>query len=269
MVTRIVTIIVVLALLGSGAVFVARTLGAASAQVGNQYKVGTVETGTVKKTVTATGVLTAWTTIDIKSRAGGKILKLAVEEGKRVKAGDPIAAIDPSDTRLTYNQAEADIQANRSRVQETKETLELQRTQTTVAIKTATANLASSRAMLASSQARLGSAQSSAAAQTPLTEASIDSAKANLNAEETRLNQMRVATQPQQEAAARSALDQARANLINAEANLNRQRNLLAKGFVAPSVVDQALSTYGVYKATEAATKGRHTEAGASRRYQG
>ena len=160
MVTRILTTIVVIAVLVGGGVFVFKTLGAASTPVGNQYRLGAVETGTVKKTVTATGTLQAWTTIDIKSRAGGRILKLYMEEGKAVKKGDLIAEIDPSDTRLTYKQAEADILSNKSRVQETRETMELQKTQTAVAISTAQANLASARAALASAQARLDSAKS-------------------------------------------------------------------------------------------------------------
>ena len=250
MVMRIVTIVAVLGLLGAGAMFVVRTLGAAATPAGNQYRIGVVQTGTVKKTVTATGALQAWTTIDIKSRAGGRIMKLSVEEGKIVKKGDPIAEIDPSDTRLTYRQAEADILSNRSRVDETVETLELQKTQTEVAIKTAAANLDAAKASLASARARLESAKSTAGAQNPLTEANIESAQANLNAEETRLSQLRVATQPQQEAAARSTLAQAKANLVNAEANLKRQQNLLGLGFVAPSIVDQARASYGVYKAT-------------------
>src|SRR5205085_2931523 len=171
MVTRILTAIVVLAALVGGGIFVFKTLGAASTPVGNQYRIGAIETGTVKKTVTATGALQAWTTIDIKSRAGGKILKLYVEEGKLVKKGDLIAEIDPSDTRLTYRQAEADIASNKSRVQETRETLELQKTQTAVAIAAAQANLASARAALASAQARLDAAKSTSGAQNPLTEA--------------------------------------------------------------------------------------------------
>jgi len=249
MVMRVLTVCVVLGVIIGGGVFVAKTLGAAATPVGNQYRIGVVETGTVKKTVTATGTLTAWTTIDIKSRAGGKILKLSVDEGKIVKAGDPIATIDPSDTRLTYNQAQADIAANVSRVKETQETLDLQKTQTDVAIQTADAALTASRASLASARAKLDSAKSTSGAQSALTEANIESAKANLNAEETKLDQLRAATQPQQEATARSTLDEAKANLINAEANLSRQRNLLAKGFVAQSIVDQALASYGVYKA--------------------
>ena len=255
MVMRILTTIVVVAVLVSGGVFVFKTLGAASTPAGNQYRIAAIETGTVKKTVTATGTLQSWTTIDIKSRAGGRILKLYVEEGKLVKKGDLIAEIDPSDTRLTYKQAEADILSNKSRVQETKETMELQKTQTAVAIATAQANLASARASLASAQARFEAAKSTSGAQNPLTEANIESAQANLHAEETKLDQLRVAIQPQQQAAARAALDQAKANLVNAEANLNRQRNLLAKGFVAPSIVDQALATYGVYKATVESTQ--------------
>jgi HlyD family secretion protein len=246
---RIFTIVAVLGAVIAGSVFVAKTLGAAATPIGNQYRIGVIETGTVKKTVTATGTLQAWTTIDIKSRAGGKILKLAVDEGKIVKKGDPIALIDPSDTRLTYNQANADILANKSRVEETQHTLGLQKTQTEVAIKAAEANVLSSRAALASAEARLESAKSTSAAQVPLTEANIDSAKANLHAEEVKLDQLRSATQPQQEAAARAALDEAKANLVNAEANLKRQKNLLNLGFVAPSIVDQAQASYGVDKA--------------------
>lgn len=249
---RILTIVVVLAALIGGGVFVAKTLGAAATPAATKYRIASVETGTVKKTVTATGSLMAWTTIDIKSRAGGRILKLAVEEGRVVKKGDLIANIDPSDTRLTVNQAQADIDANKSRVAETRQTMALQKTQTEVAIRTAEANLASAKASLLSAEARLASARSTAGAQSSLTEASVESAKANLHAEETKLNQLRVATQPQQEAQARANLDEAKANLINAEANLQRQMKLVDRGFVAMSAVDQAKATYGVYKANVA-----------------
>ncbi len=252
---RILTILAVLIVVGAGGTFVYKSLSNASQPLPIQYKIATVATGTVKKTVTATGTLTAWTTVDIKSRAGGKILSLPVTEGQKVKKGDVVAEIDPSDTRLTYNQAQADIDSNKAKVSETRATLSLQETQTQVAIRTAKASLNSSAAAVASARARLAAAKATYNAQTPLTEANIMNAKAALDAAEQRLGQLKDATNIQAYATADANLNQAKANMVNSKAQLERQRALLDKGFVAQSAVDTALASYEVSKATVDNTK--------------
>lgn len=217
---------------------------------GNQYRVTVVKSDLVKKTVSATGILTPWKTVDIKSRAGGRLISLPVEEGKVVQKGDVIADIDPSDTLLTYNSARADIDSNQARIAETSKTLQLQKAESNITIATAAAGKTAAQATADAARARWQSAQSEADAQGILTEASIANAQANLAAEQQKLSQLSSASQPQSRSLAKSAVDQAAANLKNADAQLVRQKALLDKGFVAASQVDQYQASRDVAAAT-------------------
>ena len=263
---RIISILVILAILITGGVLVSKGLRANGDKAQTQYRVALVKSDTVKKTVTATGVLKPWTFVDIKSKAGGRIDTfgpdiqspdfktkpgLKVDEGSMVKAGQVIAEIDPSDTMLTFNTAKADIESNTAKVHESDISLKWQKAQTEVAIHSAQASVASAKASSASTRARMESAIQQAANQEALTDASIDSAKDTLDAEKARLAQMTSATHPQELALAKAQLNQARANLKNAELQLNRQKALLDKGFTSQSTVEQAQANYDVAFATQ------------------
>ena len=61
-------IVATLAILIAGGTFIARAFKASKdAQPQIQYRVAAISEETVKKTVTATGVLKAWRTVDIKT----------------------------------------------------------------------------------------------------------------------------------------------------------------------------------------------------------
>jgi HlyD family secretion protein len=267
MIKRAIITLIVLVVLVGGGLLVAKSLRANEDRGKNQYRIAKIEKGLVKKTVTATGVLKPWTVIDIRSRAGGRVITYGpdrekgngakVEEGTIVRKGDILLEIDPSDTLLTYNSARADIDSNRARVEQTTKELKLQEEQTTVAIQTAEANLQAAQAAVASAKARLDSAQAQASAQKDLTEATIANARATLEAETERLNQMKNATLQQNRTNASAQLRQTEANMKNAELQLNRQKALLEKGFVALSAVDQAQATYDVAVANYMTAKQR------------
>ena len=181
--------LVVLAIAGASYWGYAKVKSANKQEV-NQYRIAEVKKDLVKKTVSATGVLKAWTTVDIKSRAGGRIDKLAVEEGTVVKKGDLIALIDPSDTLLTYNQAKADIAANRAKVDETGKSVMMQKQQTKVSIQSAQVGIQSAQASAAASKARYDSAKAQAESAKELSDAAISNATSTLAAEQARLDQL-------------------------------------------------------------------------------
>lgn len=257
MVKRVFFTLASLAILFIGGFYVVKGLRANASTDQKQYRIAAIERGTVKKTVTATGILKAWTTVDIKSRAGGRVERLPVEDGTIVRKGDLIAEIDPSDTLLSLNTAKADVTSNDARIDQTEKELQLQEQQTVVSIQTAEAGLKASQASAAAAKARYESARNQSQAQNDLTEASVENARATLAAAKERLIQMEKATQPQSRAAVQAAVDQAKANLKNADLQLNRQKALLDKGFVAASTVDQAQATYDVAKATLASAQER------------
>jgi len=60
------------------------------------YKTARLEKGTIVSTVSATGNLSAVTTIQVGTQVSGTIQKLYVDYNSRVKKGQPIAEIDPS-----------------------------------------------------------------------------------------------------------------------------------------------------------------------------
>jgi HlyD family secretion protein len=229
-------------------VFLVPRLRGANAAEKTQYKIAKVERATVKKTVSATGTLQPWTVVDIKSKAGGRVDKLLVDEGSEVKKGQVLARIDPTDTQLAYSQAKADIESADARIEQNGASFQLQVRQSQIAIQNARAQLASAKASYAAAAARVRTAQDNANAQPRLTSTSVQQAQANYQSAREQREQLN-SSQLQETAAAQAAVDQAEANFENANANLTRQQSLLGKGFVSQSVVDQASASAKVAQA--------------------
>ncbi|HWD41056.1 MAG TPA: efflux RND transporter periplasmic adaptor subunit [Fimbriimonas sp.] len=213
-----------------------------------QYKIAKVKQGTVRFTVSATGTIQPWSTVDIKSKAGGKIDQLLVDVGTSVKKGQIVARIDPTDSLLPYNQAKANTQAAIARKEQNQATYDLTRLQTPIAVEQAQANLSSAVAAEKSAAAKLRTALDQSDSQPALTRSAIAQAKANYDAvlEERHLLD---STQTQERATDQSQLDQATANLRNNKATLTRTRDLYLQGFIAPQSVDQAQMAYDVSRA--------------------
>ena len=243
----LIPLVIIIAVVGGYYMYV-KSKGPSTTEVAT-YKVAKSEKGTVKKTVSATGTLHPWSTVDIKSKAGGKVLKMLVDTGTPVKKGQKICLIDPSDTQLSVDQANADIKSADARIDQSVVTTELQVKQSKLGVSQAQAAIDTAIASRDAAQARVSTAKSQMDAQPGLSESTINSAKANLDNTEKQLAQIMQATNPQERANAKSSLDQAKANLKNSEANLGRQASLSAKGFVSSQVVDQAQANRDVSKA--------------------
>lgn len=257
--------IVIGALVLAGGWFAYSKLAAPKGKGKTQYTVAIAARGDVKKTVSATGTLEAWSTVEVKSQAGGRIDLLAVDVGSRVKKGDIIAKIDPANSLLTYNQAKASTDSANAKRAQSSETYQLTVQQAGIAVQQARANVASAQAALQQTEARLQTAQTENAAQPALTLAAINQAKAAYDSALQARSKL-TATQTQDQASAQSSYDQAIANDRNAQVNLERQRSLLEKGFVARSTVDTAEANAGVTKATVAATKSKLDTLGAQQK---
>jgi HlyD family secretion protein len=77
-------------------------------------KIVTVETGTMVRSVVATGKIEPTTKVEIKSRANGIIEKLPVDVDSDVKAGDVLAELDKEQLQAVLRSAEANLQAARA-----------------------------------------------------------------------------------------------------------------------------------------------------------
>jgi len=206
-----------------------------------EYRYAPVEKGELMKSISATGQVVALTSVDVKSKAGGKIIKLAVDEGAIVHKGDLIALIDPSDTKAIVDQAGADLTSANARTVQAEKSLIMQRAQ-------AVNDVADARAALEAAKVRLQRARITSTRQPELTKASIGQAKATYEAAVADMDKLQKVTVPQMRRDAQVNLNQATVQRDTATADLKRQQDLLAKGYVAGVTVDRARSTAEVAK---------------------
>jgi HlyD family secretion protein len=206
-------------------------------------RTASVDRGTVTAIVSANGTLQPFKTIEVKSNVGGSIVKLAVDEGDSVKAGQLVAKIDPTDSQTAYDQSQADLAASISKDQQAKLQLQMQRHQSA-------ADIYSAQQALSTAQTKLLQAKEQANVQPALTTAALKQAKSNYAAAQSALNQTKTALVPQKLSSAKAAYDQAQASLAAAERDYNRQKALLDKGYVSKSQFDASEEKYNVAKAT-------------------
>jgi HlyD family secretion protein len=79
--------------------------------------------------VSASGKIQAKTTVNISANSIGRVTKLAVEEGARVKAGQFLLEIDPRSLRTQVVRGEAGLSAQQTAVSQARVALESARTQ--------------------------------------------------------------------------------------------------------------------------------------------
>jgi HlyD family secretion protein len=85
-------------------------------------RVGAVPTAAVTRRdividAQANGVVEPINVVDVKSKAGGTIIKMPVETGTLVRPGDLIVQIDARDVQNQYNQAQADLVAAEAKLE--------------------------------------------------------------------------------------------------------------------------------------------------------
>src|SRR5512133_2193676 len=86
------------------------------------YKTVKIERGTVVASVSATGNLSAVTTVQVGTQVSGTIQKLYVDYNSRVKKGQTIAEIDPSLFNAAVEQSQGNAlnaEANRQKAKVT------------------------------------------------------------------------------------------------------------------------------------------------------
>jgi HlyD family secretion protein len=79
-----------------------------------RYRFGKVERGAIVATVSATGTLSAVTSVQVGTQVSGQIKELFVDFNSPVKRGQLIARIDPETFEYRVRQAQADAEAARS-----------------------------------------------------------------------------------------------------------------------------------------------------------
>lgn len=224
-----------------------------------EYRYEAVQKGELSRSISATGQLEALTAVDVKSKAGGKVVKLVVDEGKFVKKGDLIALIDPEDTQASYDQSAADLQAARARADQALENYRLQRANAITSVEDA-------ESALASAKIRLRKAEIQAKRAPELSGSTIRTAKASLNEAIENKRRLQNVTIPQRERDANATYTRTKAELESAKADFARQQQLLAQGYVSKATVEKSQSALSsAESAFSQAEQTLNTIAGANR----
>lgn len=211
----------VVVLLGLGIALRARAaLGRAP-----QVQEAKVTRDTIKRTVSADGVLMPLATLDVKSRAAGRVDKLLVEEGDIVKAGQLIAEIDPRDMAAAMTQASADLASARARKDQADKNL-------TIQTQTSKSQLEQAQQSVEDALTRLRRTEQAGELQSSDTANSMEQARQALAIAGTRLEQaqldrrLREEQTATQEQEAEASLESAKARLLQAEQRAATQPQL-------------------------------------------
>lgn len=173
LVSRIALAVVVLVLLGAGWWYWSNRESKAAE---GAYRTTPVERGGIRVAISATGTLSAISTVTVGSQISGQVTDVLVDFNSKVKKGDVLARIDPS----TY---EAQIE------------------QGTAQIASASASLAQARATLRNAEldyqrkADLGKQKLVAQSDVDLARSTLDQARAQVNSSQAQIRQQTASTQ--------------------------------------------------------------------------
>ena len=171
--SRIVIAVVALVILGGGYWY---WNGRKAEAAEGAYRTTAVERGDIRVAISATGTLSAISTVTVGSQISGQVTDVLVDFNSQVKKGDVLARIDPS----TY---EAQIE------------------QGTAQIASASASLAQARATLRNAEldyarkADLGKQKLVAQSDVDLARATLDQARAQINSSQAQIRQQTASTQ--------------------------------------------------------------------------
>lgn len=203
-----------IAVVGGGVVY-SRQQAAAKAKAANIGRTTKVGRGDVTVKVTETGTLEPVSQVDVKSRVAGRLLKIFVHEGQKIRAGDPIAIVDPTEVTRQVDSVKAQLAAAQAGLAQSQENYALTVRQNRLAVL---------RADVALKQAQ----------------ASYQDTEVGLKQAQAQYRQAAAPNRTQDVSSANLSVARAEAQLTDAKRTLARQQSLVTKGFVAQSAADTA-----------------------------
>ena len=174
--------------------------------------------------ITASGTIIPFQTANLSPKTAGKVFKLFVEQGDRVKQGQKIAQMENTEERAGLAQAQANLQQAQANLNKAKNGSRVE-------------EIAQNQAKLAQAQANLDKAKNgNRPEETAQVRAKLAQARANLNLTRS------IAPQQIEQAIAQVSAATAKLNLTKAQRD--RYQSLQASGALAQEKLDQANSDY-------------------------
>jgi len=184
--------------------------------------------------LTGSGSIEA-TQVDIAPKVSGRAVRLVVNEGDTVRAGQVLVRLDDGDLRAQVDQARAAVVAAEARVTQAASAIQTQQ-------QTTDTQVAQARAALVAAQARVPQAQTTVTLQGQTVEQAVAQAQAQLGA-------------------AQAQAMSARSNLAKAQSDYARAKALFAEGAISAADVDAARAAYDGAVAAERTARDGVTQA--------
>jgi len=178
------------------------------------------------------------TRVDVSSKVAGRIIKLSVDEGDRVKAGQVLIELEPQEASAQVAQAQAAVVQAEAKVAQAQHAVTAQQQVTS-------AQVAQAQAQVASAATGVPQMETALAMQERTAQEAVSAAQAQLNS-------------------AQAQVGSARSALVKARADLGRQKALFAQGAVAADQVDAAQAAYDAAVAQDRAATEAVAQAGAN-----
>ncbi|HNY12674.1 MAG TPA: HlyD family efflux transporter periplasmic adaptor subunit [Candidatus Wallbacteria bacterium] len=185
-----------------------KTAGSSAKRSGSSYE--RVSEGTFELLVSCSGVISALSSVDVKSRVGGNVEHLKLMEGDVVKKGELVAQIDRRNVDLKLKQSEADLNSAKISLERAKISYGLDKVSNYNEMQKAMSNIELSRA---------------------------------------NLQLLKKGSRPEEISQGGAQLDLARANFENSRKNFDRNKELFAKNLISQSALDAARASLDVNEA--------------------
>ncbi len=78
-------------------------------EITEELRTAAVQKGDLRLTVAATGVITPYIEVELKSKAGGEIINFSLQEGDTLQKGEVAVSLDPETEKSRVNQANANL----------------------------------------------------------------------------------------------------------------------------------------------------------------
>jgi HlyD family secretion protein len=198
----------------------------------SEFFMGTIERGSIRNVVSATGTVQAVVTVQVGSQVSGQVLALYADFNSVVKRGQLLAKIDPRNFEAQLENSKANLIAAEARVRTVEADLNTQN-----------ANLQSSKANLEATRVSRDNMKVIFKRYTDLHETGVasqndyDNSKANYDSAEARYNQAAASVEQvlAQMNATRAQLEQVKAQVAQAKADVERaQINLEYTSILSP-----------------------------------
>ncbi len=179
----------------------------------------------------------------VGSKITGRIVKLAVDDGQRVNAGDLIAVLDEDELRADQGAATHAIAQARANAQQAAAQTELLESTLPTKVQQASAQVEQTQAQQQQNQAQVAQAQ----AQLQQSEAQVAQTRAALAKAQDNFNRIRPLVErdinpPQDLVSARSDLDSAKANVQAAEAGVEASRRAVSSAQAGAEATQRAVA---------------------------